>query len=321
MDRTRTTNIKVRDQYQFIRRIGWGKKYYSLLLCISDDYNKFFPIKLPYIASVTHDECCVGEIAFKNEDSSVIFTYPRFQSTEYTFDSITEERFELSHGLKNLLHKKFINEFGFNVYTSYSGPEPQPEDIKFPYKPAFEQLTIQFNHAYRQMRMYRYVDTCMDVWQELSEIFTDGKPFRFADLINIVLNNFSIPIEELKMFEISGILKFAGGKIHTATSYTTEPEQLVKISKGTESFLSPMCNHYCEKVSIHQTFVSPEFSLDRINSAKKNCEKFNMTDKRLNDGERNSLYTKAQTQLIAFEKEIQSFESNCSIQGSKPSGS
>lgn len=306
---TKITNIHVRDRYKFIRKVGWGKKYYSLLLCISDNYSRFFPMDIPYTVSVTHNECYIEEISFKGSDYSLTFTYPRYR-VGYVFDSIIEERVIFSNGLRNLAHKKIFHEFGFYVYTAYSGDEPKFEDVKFPYKPAFESLTIQFKHVHPYRNMYIYVKTCIEVWQEFSEIFKEGKNFGFADFISIVLEKFKIPIEELQELDISGILEFKNGKIYKATSYTGK--HLITISKKAESFLSPMCNYSCTKISVQQTFISPECCLDSIDSGKNKGENFTVQNAEIEMDERNKLYASAKAQLETFRREIEFFESNCS---------
>ena len=310
MTRTKTTKIHVRDEYHFLKRFGRGRQFYPLLLGISDTYRRFFPITPPYTVAVSHDYCGISEIAFSRCGYSLKFTYPRYQNVSYIFDSITEEEFSTTDGVYNLLHKKFFHKTGFFVYTSYPRSAIEPEKVEFPYKPAFELFDIIFKHPYTKKNAYKYVETCMEVYREYSEIFKEGKAFDFTELIDIVLKKFDITIDEIEKMEIMGILKFENGKIYKASSYNGK--YLCMFSSKTDTFGCPMTRF---------TFTSPECYFDRIISYENDTNAFIVRSEALEQADKDNLKADAEAHLDDFKKAIENYEKKCSTQGSKPSGS
>lgn len=310
MSRTKKCNIKIKSLYHFIRKFGRGKKYYPLLLSISENYRKYFPIELPYEVTVEEHLCGIKSVKFEQDDYSITFERPWFECTDYIFTSITEHKFSTLAAKKQLVQTKRWHNKGFFFYISCSGPKTLPRDITFPYKPLFEGITVEFKHVYTKLPMLRYMEACENMLSEISQIFEEGRAFKFGDLLNIVLNAFDISVAELEELEIPDILLYSQGTFHRATSYNGE--YLTMMSQTEEKFLSPMCRYVSSSISATQDYVSKDCALNQTIAGKKRDQSFGVNIEPISKEDSDALYVDAKKHLDDFLKEVEFFNTNCS---------
>lgn len=316
---TRKCNITVRNKYHFIKRFARGKKYFPLLSSITTDYRKYFPFELPYKVTVEPTLCGIRNVKFEQNDYSVLFERPWFECTAYTFTSISEHKYSTLAGKQYLLQTKRYHNKGFYFNIACSGPETHPHDIVFPYKHLFEGITVEFKHIFIRLPTLRYIEVCEEMLKEIRTIFDEGKPFRFMDFLNIVLNNFGITVDEIEELEIPGILLYSQGTFHQAANYNGE--YLTMMTQTEEKFLSPMCRYSSRVLSSKEYFISQNCLLDKTVSGKKHGEEFVVNIEPISQEEHDAMYADAKKHLSDFLKEVNFFNNNCSKQGSKSSGS
>lgn len=223
MNGTKEFRFKMKDRFDYSWMSLGGKRKYGLLVSIfTDAFGKFFNFEFPCRVKVTTDVCGITEMSLRTDTYEFTFATPRFDSTSYRFDSLSERRFMLnSKGIPYLTHVFTVDNMGFyfsNCYETADGHYKKSPKLSLPYLHESTDIWVELNSPIMYTPAIRLVGRYKETIESVGEFLEKRTVFSFKELLETVASTLEVPISQIKKVDITNFLHYSEGKIYAATS-------------------------------------------------------------------------------------------------------